>query len=173
MYGQIGIGVTDTSETIPDSVLSGLASVNAGLFHTCGVTNAGVANCWGNNLDGELGVGDTTMRTSPAPISGFIFTKVILGWYHTCGVTAGSVAYCWGSNGWGELGDNSNNERTSPQAVFSSGLTFTVLTAGKQFTCGLASTSPVAYCWGENDYGQIGNGVTSTLSNRLPLQVVQ
>src|SRR3989441_6972352 len=46
------------------------AAVSAGDYHTCGVTTAGTAYCWGDNTYGELGDGTRTDRTSPAAVEG-------------------------------------------------------------------------------------------------------
>ena len=46
------------------------ASLDGGDYHTCGVTQAGEARCWGYNLQGQLGDGSTANRPSPAPVSG-------------------------------------------------------------------------------------------------------
>jgi len=53
----------------PVLVAGGLsfAAVGAGSFHTCGVTTAGAAYCWGNNGNGQLD-GTGRNRSSPVPV---------------------------------------------------------------------------------------------------------
>jgi len=41
-----------------------------GVFHTCGVTTAGVAYCWGNNQFGALGDGTTSPSRVPVKLAG-------------------------------------------------------------------------------------------------------
>lgn len=85
-----------------------------------------------------------------------------------CGVALTGAAYCWGFNSHGELGIDSS---TGPEAcgpLFCSskpvpvagGLTFAKVAAGGNFACALTATG-VAYCWGKNDGGQLGNGTTT------------
>jgi alpha-tubulin suppressor-like RCC1 family protein len=70
-------------------------AVSAGYSHMCGLTAVGAAYCWGHNGYGVLGVGDTTNRRTPAPVTGGVsFAAVSAGFYHTCGLTALGVAYC-------------------------------------------------------------------------------
>ncbi|MFQ6047583.1 MAG: CARDB domain-containing protein, partial [Gemmatimonadales bacterium] len=81
-----------------------LASLN---LHTCRVDDTGAAQCWGDNLDGELGDGTLdNVRTSPVTvIGGLTFSQIVTGQFHTCGLTTTQEVYCWGWNGDGQLGD--------------------------------------------------------------------
>ena len=59
----------------------------------------------------------------------------------------------------------------------SGALTFTALVAGNGHTCGLVSGG-TAYCWGDNDYGQLGDGTSGvngdTSANRtIPVAVIR
>ena len=108
-------------------------SVSAGQNHSCGVTAAGAAYCWGVNSKGALGDGTggdgTHANNSNEPVAvlgGHAFLSVSAGERHTCGVTTAG-AYCWGwSSGGsnvGKLGDGTNMDSNVPVAV-SSGMTF-------------------------------------------------
>jgi alpha-tubulin suppressor-like RCC1 family protein len=172
--GALGVG-DSASRTSPAPVFGGLTFtvVATGGSHTCGVTTAGVAYCWGFNDFGQLGVGDMTNRTSPVPVSGLTFASVSAGGLHTCGVTApADAAYCWGLNSAGQLGDGTKSQigRTSPVLV-SGGLAFRMVSVGGGFTCGI-TTAGVAYCWGFNGDGELGNG-SSGNESLLPVRVVQ
>jgi alpha-tubulin suppressor-like RCC1 family protein len=77
---------------------------------------------------------------------------------HDCYVISNGVAYCAGENQYGQLGDGNRNAAsdTLPPVRVAGDLRFTAITAGKDFTCGLADSK--AYCWGWNAQGELGMG---------------
>jgi len=166
--GQLGDGTTATRLS-PVLVQGGLhfAAVSAGAFYTCGLTTSGgAAYCWGDNSQnggGELGDGTFTDRTSPvAVLGGLSFAAVKAGNGHTCGVTTTHIAYCWGDNLFGELGDGTITPTSKPSPVaVAGGLDFLAVSAGGPHSCGL-TTAHVAYCWGDNSFGELGDGTMTS-----------
>ena len=140
--------------------------IAVGLNFTCGIHENGKAYCWGNNTYGQLGIGSGYPQTSPTAVlmpSGVnAFTNLVAGQYHACAVGDDNKPYCWGYNNDGELGDGSTTNRDQPVAVsLPSGVTsINNLSAGGFKTCGIGDNN-VAYCWGGNNHGQIGDGTTT------------
>jgi alpha-tubulin suppressor-like RCC1 family protein len=134
--------------------------LSAGSVHSCGVTTADRAYCWGNNDLGFLGDGTTTPHLTPVSVVGGLSFRQVSAGGHTCAVTTGYRAYCWGSNYSGQLGDGTTTNRLRPVAV-AGGHQFRQVAAGIGFTCGVTYPDNRAYCWGGNEYGQLGNGATS------------
>jgi alpha-tubulin suppressor-like RCC1 family protein len=124
--------------------------------HTCGLTAAGEAWCWGQNDHGQLGSVATTALSSQVPVRAagtLLFNALATGYLHTCGVSRDGQTYCWGDEP--ALG----SARTEgPQAtVVAGGHAFTSISAGDALTCGLTGAG-LAYCWGQGGQGQLGNG---------------
>jgi alpha-tubulin suppressor-like RCC1 family protein len=116
-----------------------------------------------------LGDGTTTSRSSPVVVlGGLTFSAVSAGEYHSCGVTTGGAAYCWGDNQYGQLGDGTLINRTSPVPVVGALRFATVSTGNRYHTCG-ETTGGLAFCWGDNHYGQLGDGTTT--SSSVPVKV--
>lgn len=80
-------------------------------------------------------------------------------------------AVSWGINTYGQLGDGSADDKLVPVAVdkagFTAGAKITDVSAGVSHACAVVSGK--AYCWGNNDDGQLGNGTTD--SSEVPVAV--
>src|SRR5438477_474356 len=137
--------------------------------HTCGVTTSRAAYCWGHNAAGEIGDGTRMNRSSPVLVGGGLrFVALGTGGETTCGVTTTGAAYCWGDNQFGQLGDGtSQNQRASPVLV-TGGLDFAALAVSYFHACGVA-TDGVAYCWGANDAGELGDQTRTSRSSPAPV----
>lgn len=123
--------------------------VSAGTAHTCAVTTDDRAYCWGYNGSSEIGDGTSELRTRPVPVAGGLrFKLVTAGNSITCGITTGDLAYCWG-------GGPSGGPTPTPVP---GGLHWRAIDAGLDFACGLTEPDSLAYCWGVNSWGQLGNG---------------
>ncbi len=170
---QLGDG-TAKLRLAPVAVAGGhsFSLVSAGGAHTCAVTPGARAFCWGGNGDGQIGDGLTTNRATPTAVTGGLsFTRVTAGVGHSCGETTGKRAYCWGDNVYGELGigDEPAERKLVPTAVVGNLLFAQVnASAGIVFTCGV-TTGSVAYCWGNNLEGQLGDGTTTNRTAPVPV----
>jgi alpha-tubulin suppressor-like RCC1 family protein len=165
--GQLGDG-TRTQRLVPTLVKGGLLfrQVSAGKVHTCGVTTENRAYCWGDDSEGQLG--DGTYSAGPAfgptaVLGGHLFRQVSAGSNHTCGVTTDDRAYCWGSNWHGQIGNGTSSTlilALTPVAVAGT-LKFRRVSAAEYHSCGVTYANR-AYCWGGDQWGQVGDGVGSS-----------
>lgn len=158
--GQVGSGEgTGSVVPAPAPVAGGLrfASLRAGWEHTCGVADDGRAYCWGRGTEGQLGTGDREDRAAPAPVAaGASFDFIAPGGRHTCGGIAGA-AHCWGANDVGQLGTGEAGTGTAEPVPVATSLAFVDIAAGYAHTCGRTAGS-ILHCWGENGYGELGDG---------------
>lgn len=161
-FGQLGDGSTAIRQ-VPVNVLglsTGVASVDAGTYHTCAVLEGGAAMCWGKGLYGQLGDSSTLDRVSPVAVQGIPegVAKIATGDSHTCAITKNTGVKCWGRNESGQLGSNNVTlgYSASPVAVVGLGSGAFQLSAGVNHTCVLAGPGAVQ-CWGLNTTGQLGN----------------
>jgi alpha-tubulin suppressor-like RCC1 family protein len=150
--------------------VSGWKSVAAGYRHTCAIANTGVTYCWGENESGQLGdvmAPNANANYAPTPVSG-TFVELSAGFSHTCAIDAAGTGFCWGSNADGKLGNTGPSIQPMPTAV-SGGKFFQHISAGEKLSCGITNaaggqTANVAYCWGDNSYGELGDGTNNSSS---------
>lgn len=152
---------------LPAALLPG--SFVGGGYHTCGLTAAGAAYCWGFNAYGQLGNGSIAPATGAVAVTGGLtFQSLSAGGQHTCGLTTDGELYCWGWNASGQLGDGTEGYRPSPTLVVG-GNVFSQVAAAWNHTCAL-TTAGEAYCWGQNNIGQVGDSTTTQRND--PTRVV-
>jgi trimeric autotransporter adhesin len=167
--GQLGYGNMST-ESSPTEVETGpvrFARIYAGGNHSCALTAAGKAYCWGDNRNAQVGDGSGSDRMTPVEVAtGLSFEELTLGTSHTCGRTGAGSIYCWGGNGKGQVGDGTRGNRARPVKVAVEG-SFISISAGATHTC--AATATQAFCWGENARGQLGDGSLAARPTPAPI----
>lgn len=82
---------------------------------------------------------------------------VTRGYRHTCVRDGDGAVWCWGDNGYGQLGDGTRSPHAVPARVTGLGAA-TAIAAGDNFTCALIGSPGTVSCWGDNGYGQLGDG---------------
>ena len=161
-----------SSPTSIDGDPKNWVQISSGKTHSTGVTSTGIAYAWGTNNYGQLGSGSTVSSLSPVTVVGGItnWARVSAGGGFSLGITTSGIAYAWGGNGSvGKLGDGSLTSRSSPVTVVGGITNWAQIHAGQEHSLGLTS-SGIAYAWGFNSGGQLGDGtVTSRLS---PVSVI-
>ena len=82
-----------------------------------------------------------------------------LGAHDSCALMRSGGVKCWGWNRSGQVGDGTTTDRLRPVAVVGLRSGVTAIAAGTEHTCAVLSTGG-AKCWGENTWGQLGDGTT-------------
>jgi YD repeat-containing protein len=171
-FGQVGDG-TITSRTSPVSVVGGFTDwcgVSAGSQHSLGVRCNGSAWAWGRNTYSQLGLGDTTHRSSPVSVVGGFtdWCEVAGGAYHSLGIRTNGTVWAWGNNSQGRLGDGTNTARSSPVSVVGGFTDWCEVAAGNH-SLGIRTNGTV-WAWGYNGQGRLGDG--TTIGRSSPVSVV-
>ena len=149
--GELGTG--DTSPSLTPIAVKDLPTrstgVGVGSGFTCVVFTGRTVRCWGDNADGQLGVGDQRSRLRWEPVIGLPRVSTLsVGDAHACAVTREGSVMCWGANNAGQLGVTMEaTNATAPLAP--PGLTehYTSVAAGYTQTCALGESKHVT-CWG-------------------------
>lgn len=146
-------------------------SVSAGEYHTCGIQSGGAALCWGSNEYGELGKDANAVPNAVPSAAGSGWTSISAGGDHTCGTKSDGV-YCFGRNQFGQLGKTANSTANAAATkVAASTSAWTSADSGGFSTCARTTANKV-FCWGLNEFGQVGNPSTvGTDPNSNPYDV--
>ncbi|MFT3772671.1 MAG: MopE-related protein [Minicystis sp.] len=185
--GQLGLGDTahrgdnagemgDSLPTVNLGTGKTAKAISAGGSHTCALLNDNTVKCWGDNADGQLGLGNTSARGDGAGEMGDSLPAVNLGtgktakaisagYDFTCAILNDDTVKCWGDNIYGQLGLGDMNTRgdgadmgdSLPAVQLGSGLTAVAIGAGLDHVCALLTGNKVK-CWGNNGYGTLGQG---------------
>jgi alpha-tubulin suppressor-like RCC1 family protein len=163
----VGCREDDVSPTAPDptadrsvvaaAVPLSFRHIGTGDLGACGVTTDNRAFCWGNSV------------TRPTAVAtGLRFLEVRPGLQFTCGLTTGARIFCWGSNTRGQLGNGSTVESSAVPVEVKGNRRWRLLRVGQNHSCA-NTTSGVTFCWGGNNFGQLGDGTTT--DRRAPARV--
>ncbi len=160
--GELGNG-TNTANNLPQDVTglsSGVSEVSPGVNYTCALVSAGV-QCWGYNFHGQLGNASNSDSNVPVAVSGLAsgILQVGTGRVHSCARTNSGGVKCWGWNDNGQLGNGGNDNSNTPVDVTGLPATVSSVAVGDNHTC-VVTTTNAAYCWGDNEFGQLGTGNT-------------
>jgi alpha-tubulin suppressor-like RCC1 family protein len=169
--------------------LTGATAVAAGGRHSCALVDDGRVRCWGRNFDGQLGDGTNDDRAYAVtvdtndkepdgdgdhfePLEGIV--AIVAGARHNCALKNDDTIWCWGRNTDGQLGDGTTDPRTEPVQVTGLSTEFwdvVSLASGEFHTCArikskktdfnLHANNTTMACWGDNTYGQLGDGGTT------------
>lgn len=152
---------------VPDGSLA--VSLSAGQSHTC-VARGGIVFCWGDNRDGQLGLGDTQPRLFPAAIPSVSrIVQVTAGENHTCALDDAGEVFCFGSDAQGQLGRPQSSNPLVPMAVALPGPALGI-DASYDHSCATLRSGEL-YCWGSNVETQLGQGDAPDENHVEPIRV--
>ena len=192
--GRLGLGDTSNRGDGPGEMGDALPGVDlgtgrtavalaAGMLHACALLDNGSVKCWGNNINGALGLGDTANRGDEPAEMGDALPEVDLGTdrtalavaagaYFNCALLDTGAVKCWGNNNNGTLGlglangDHRGDEPAEmgdalPEVDLGVGRTATAVALGNSHACALLDSGALK-CWGENRDGGLGLGDTES-----------
>jgi alpha-tubulin suppressor-like RCC1 family protein len=169
-YGQLGVNDTTTRSTPVTTLLGGnnWKSLNCGVRHTAAIKTDGTLWLWGRNTEGQLGVNNTTTRSTPVTtlLGGNNWKSVSGGNFHTTSIKTDGTLWTWGDNSSGQLGVNNTTTRSTPVTTLLGGNNWKSVDSEVSHTIAL-KTDGSLWTWGSNSSGQLG--VNDTTARNTPV----
>ena len=175
--GALGDGTT-TQRATPTQVkgvggtgtLGGVIAVTGGEAHSLALKGDGTVWAWGQNTQGQLGLGaaDTSNHPTVAQVPGLAnIVAIAAGYRHSVALRADGAVFAWGSNESGQVGNGSIATNTcacvATPAQVGNVAGATAIGAGNAFTLAVLSDGTVR-AWGANGSTQIGVGSPDTIT---------
>ncbi len=168
-YGQLGDG-TATVRYSPVKVVGldgATIQVVVNNVATCALLQNGSVYCWGYGGNGQLGNGGSTTYYTPVKASIDNVTQLAgNGVQAFCGLKSDGKLYCWGYGPYGDIGDGLAATSTLNPTLVSEGAGLIqgdigFVTGGYYSFCAITKSTKKAFCWGYEQYGQLGDGIGS------------
>lgn len=168
--GELGDG-TNTNRYTPvqASGLSGIVDISCGIGNfTLALKNDGTLWAWGDNVNGQLGIGSNINKKIPVQVKNISnVTAIDAGRFFSLALTSSGTLWAWGTNVNGQLGDGTLTSRTLPVYIMSD---VSSIGAGAFHSLVIKKDGTV-WAWGNNSDGQLGDGTTRTIK-KSPVQMI-
>jgi len=162
------------------TALAGVSSIDIEGANACAVSE-GIAYCWGapygpvanEALDNALDRALPEPVATPEPLVQIATTRdtaIATMPQRQCGVGVSGAVYCWGNNSSGQAGDGTTTYAPTPVKVAGLPAAAAEVRTTPLASCALLTSGKI-FCWGNNDYGQLGAGKT-TRPNLVPQEIV-
>lgn len=176
--GQLGIGTSggraalfdeNYDKSFPVQIMSNVAAVSAGYWHTMAIKTDGTLWAWGLNGAGQFGNGTTDSSSVPVQVMSGV-AAVSTGEHYSMVIKTDGTLWAFGQNNFGQLGNGSTTDNSVPNSVPIKIMSnVKEVSASKSHTMAL-KTDGTLWAWGWNMYGQLGDG--NKTDSHVPVKVM-
>jgi alpha-tubulin suppressor-like RCC1 family protein len=144
------VGAGDTCEPT-------FAHARPGNGFACALDTVGHLWCWGANTHHQIDPSDQAVYDRARRVGGERWDDVSAGGGHVCGIRAGEL-YCWGRNDHYQVSGAFPSDVMAPTKIEATDgpARWTQVSAGYTYTCAIGDGK--LWCWGADDFGQLGIG---------------
>ncbi len=166
-HGQLGNGnMSGLTSASPATVSTPqlATAIASGTSLNCAITVSGGVHCWGQNFNGTLGTGKFSYNLSPVTVySNFVSANIQMAKQYGCILSSSGKITCLGAPGspLGQIKSNTVVTYAPSPIDVSSTISFQKLALGINHACAMTLDNEIL-CWGNNFYGTLGNGTTTS-----------
>uniref|UniRef100_A0AAY4AK88 HECT domain-containing protein n=1 Tax=Denticeps clupeoides TaxID=299321 RepID=A0AAY4AK88_9TELE len=177
--GQLGLGTPEEVVRVPRLIKKlckhRISQVMCGNQHCIALSKDGQLFTWGQNSNGQLGLGKGEPSTlSPQPLKslmGVPVAQISAGGDHSFAVSLSGAVFGWGKNNAGQLGLNDEQDRAVPCHIkFLRSQKVVYISCGDEHTAALTKDGGL-FTFGNGSRGQLGHD--SINNEPLPRRVVE
>jgi alpha-tubulin suppressor-like RCC1 family protein len=144
---------------------TGTTGIFDGGAHCAAIKTDGTLWTWGRNYDGQLGINNTTDKSTPVTTfaGGTNWKQVSCGFAHIAAIKTDGTLWTWGENDQGRLGDLDNKGNVNietPVTTFAGGTNWKQVSSGGEHTTAI-KTDGTLWTWGNGSNGELGTNNTS------------
>ena len=149
-----------------------VARISAHGDFTCADKVNGTVQCFGSNYNGQLGNGyggwgsKTWVPQNVGGGAGRQLRGVSTGSEHACALDPSGYAFCWGWGLYGQLGQGASVNMSMFPVAVTGGRTYKAIAAGRNHSCAIGTDNHI-YCWGQNNYRQLGTWIVDSMGNEV------
>jgi alpha-tubulin suppressor-like RCC1 family protein len=137
-------------------------------YWTGAIKTDGTLWMWGNNDNGQLGLGNVTNYSSPKQVGSLTtWSKISTGYKAAIAIKTDGTLWTWGQNQYGQLGLGNTTYYSSPKQVGS--LTSWLNISAGYYHVLAVKTNGTLWAWGYNAFGQLGDGTVTQRNS--PVQI--
>lgn len=136
--------------------------------HTLAIKTDGTLWAWGNNTEGQLGIGSATNQNSPIQVGTDVDWKFIYsGALTSFAIKNDGTLWGWGRNDSGQLGDGTTTNKNIPIQIGTDN-NWAKVSSGPMHTLAI-KTDGTLWAWGNNLFGQLGDN--TVIDKLTPIQI--
>ncbi|WP_339351210.1 InlB B-repeat-containing protein, partial [Bifidobacterium indicum] len=181
-YGMLGMddvsigSVVNTPKAVRNTAGVAFTQISAGSSSCLAISSDGSLYAWGDNSDGQLGLGDTAARLTPTQVtkpSAKFWKEASIRDGYSLALSSDGSLYAWGQNTYGQLGipsGSSNDDILKPTTVGNpsdtpQGFNWMQAHTGWQHSLAIGSDGNL-YTWGSSSNGKLGRDTGTAPADR-------
>ena len=176
--GQLGdgSGVAQNTPVPENSSASDWKTVTAAGLTCYALKTDDTLWAWGSNTSGQLGDTTTAQKLSPIQVSTVTFKDIATDGFSAIALDTNGSLWSWGANERGQLGQGDTTNRLDETKIGTATDWSKVFVGSNKPSYSNASAFAIKdngslWAWGDNTFGQLGQGVSSSTTTNLPVQI--
>jgi alpha-tubulin suppressor-like RCC1 family protein len=162
------------SATVGATVAAGVVVGAVALPTVASANVVSIVYGWGNNSDGQVGVGPvggSQLRPVPVADTATNVLQLAGGSSFNVSLRSDGTVWAWGNNSYGQLGDGTDQNSFAPVRVRGLPAGIVQVTAGANHAAAVDSDGSV-WTWGDDSFGELGYatpaGLPASTASRVP-----